>query len=114
MLRSILKGGKPFAERQFRGGGGAALLVHLKPSDCARVCAVREDRGLIEVEVPVSATNPWQANEALLQLLSEVLKVPRTNLDIVAGLHKSGKVVTIRGLAPGEVQRRLQAAVARG
>ncbi len=113
MLRSILKGGKPFAERQFRGGGGSALLVHIKPGVEARLRAVLEEQGLVELEVP-RASNPWQVNQAVVELLSRVLEVPRDALEIVAGLHKSGKVVTIRGLAPGEVQRRLRAAAAMG
>jgi uncharacterized protein YggU (UPF0235/DUF167 family) len=49
-----------------------------------------------------------KANAAVLALLSERLRLPRTELDLVSGLSSRDKVVELRGLDEAEAARRLE------
>jgi len=49
-----------------------------------------------------------RANEALVELLSSALDVPRSALRVVAGQTGRVKVVEVDSLDPGEVERRLE------
>ena len=48
-----------------------------------------------------------RANEALLDLLAERLHVAPAELTVVAGRSGRDKIVELRGLEPGEADRRL-------
>jgi uncharacterized protein len=47
------------------------------------------------------------ANEALVELLSAALEVPKGSLRVVGGQRGRAKVVEVDGLEPAEVERRL-------
>lgn len=51
-----------------------------------------------------------RANEAVLRLLAETLGRPRRDIAIVAGHATRNKVVTLAGIGPDELDRRLAAA----
>lgn len=55
-----------------------------------------------------------RANEAVVGLLADRLGVPRTSVSVVAGRASRDKVVELRGLGPGEAQRRLERASGTG
>ncbi len=48
-----------------------------------------------------------QANEELLSFLAQKLGVKREQLEIVAGASSRNKVISVTGLEPAEVERRL-------
>ena len=51
-----------------------------------------------------------RANDAVLKLLAERLRVARAELTLVAGRSGRDKVVELRGLGPEEADRRLEGA----
>jgi uncharacterized protein (TIGR00251 family) len=48
-----------------------------------------------------------KANEALVALMSDVLRVPKRNVSISSGASSSKKVLKIRGLSKSEISSRL-------
>ena len=48
-----------------------------------------------------------KANEALVALMSDVLRVPKKNISISSGASSSKKVLKIRGLSQSEISSRL-------
>jgi uncharacterized protein YggU (UPF0235/DUF167 family) len=48
-----------------------------------------------------------KANEALVALMSDVLRVPRKNISISSGASSSKKVLNISGLSKFEISSRL-------
>jgi hypothetical protein len=50
------------------------------------------------------------ANQALVRLLADVLRVPRTSIVVASGERSRDKRLAIAGLAPAELSRRLAAA----
>ncbi len=48
-----------------------------------------------------------KANEACVDLLAKLLKVPKSSVSIAAGLTSRNKLVRVTGLSSGEVMQRL-------
>ena len=48
-----------------------------------------------------------RANNALVELLSDMLAVPRSSVRVASGLASKTKVVEVDGLEDGEAERRL-------
>jgi uncharacterized protein (TIGR00251 family) len=62
-------------------------------------------------KVRVAATpEQGRANEAVLDLLSRELELPRRSLSIVSGHAARDKVVLLEGIDPAESERRLEGA----
>jgi uncharacterized protein (TIGR00251 family) len=62
-------------------------------------------------KVRVAATpEQGRANEAVLDLLSRELELPRRSLSIVSGHAARDKVVLLEGIDPAESDRRLEGA----
>jgi uncharacterized protein len=57
-----------------------------------------------------AAPERGRANEAVVDLLSSTLGVPRARVLLVSGASGRDKVVELAGLAPDEIDRRLAAA----
>ncbi len=55
-----------------------------------------------------AAPEHGRANDAVLKLLAERLRVPSAELTLVAGRSGRDKVVELRGLGPEEADRRLE------
>jgi uncharacterized protein len=55
-----------------------------------------------------------RANEAVLQLLSETLSVPRNAVALISGHAARDKVVQLAGLDPAQIERRLSSAAGKG
>jgi len=51
-----------------------------------------------------------RANDAVVALLADALALPRRDVDIVSGHASRDKVVSVAGIGPDEVARRLEAA----
>ncbi len=92
---------------------GFKLAVRLTPRAKAdRVLGVAATAGGKRV-VRASVTAPPEngANEALLQLLARVLRLPRRDLEIVAGTTSRHKTVSVAG-DPHDLSDRLGALIA--
>jgi uncharacterized protein (TIGR00251 family) len=57
-----------------------------------------------------AAPERGRANDAVLELLADALRVPRKDLELVTGEGARDKVVVLRGLTAGEADTRLEAA----
>jgi uncharacterized protein (TIGR00251 family) len=55
-----------------------------------------------------AAPERGRANEAVIRLLAERLRVPRASVTVVSGQASRDKVVELRGLARTEAERRLE------
>ncbi|HJQ75548.1 MAG TPA: DUF167 domain-containing protein [Gaiellaceae bacterium] len=61
-----------------------------------------------------AAPEDGRANAELVRLLATVLDVPERSLAIVAGRRSRTKIVSVEGLDPSEVERRLERSYAEG
>ena len=56
-----------------------------------------------------AAPERGRANEAVLRLLAEALRVPRDAVKLVSGHTGRDKIVELAGLGPAQIERRLSA-----
>jgi uncharacterized protein YggU (UPF0235/DUF167 family) len=87
------------------GKMGAAITVGLiAGGDQAGILRI-EDNGTVIAQLgPLHDAEP---NKKLLEFLAKFFELPIKNLDIVAGLHSSEKLVSIIGLDADEVAEKL-------
>lgn len=84
---------------------GAAIAVHLAPQSARdEITLIREE--FIEVSLTVPPSDET-ANKALVKFLAKRLGVKPESLEVVAGHSAAQKLVSIIGLSPQEVTRRL-------
>jgi uncharacterized protein len=57
-----------------------------------------------------AAPERGRANDAVLELLADRLRIPAAELTLVAGRSGRDKIVELRGLGPDEADRRLEGA----
>lgn len=89
-----------------KGKRGAALAIRVTPR--ARKDEIVEI--LSDQTIKIRLTAPpveGKANEALIEFLARVLDVPRSKIDIVAGLNGRDKLVSILDLESSEAQARI-------
>lgn len=94
-------------QQKIRGGGtGAALAVRVVPGASKNeIAAILED-GTLRIRLTAPPLE-GRANRALIEFLADVLDVPRSQVDIVAGENSRNKLVSIIGVDPQTVQERL-------
>jgi hypothetical protein len=88
--------------------GGASFAVKVQPRAKRNAIA-----GALGDALKIALTAPpieGKANEACIDLLATVLKVPRSSITIAAGQTSRNKVVRVTGLSAAEVSQRLAAA----
>lgn len=51
-----------------------------------------------------------RANDAVVRLLAEMLRLPRRDIAIVSGASGREKIVSLAGIGPDETERRLASA----
>lgn len=94
-------------ERKFRlhdGKTGAAITVRIVPgADRNEVVRILGD-GTVEIQL-TSSNVESTANAQLIELLSGLLKVPKNQVEIVAGVKTKDKLVTIAGIDPDHAQK---------
>ena len=61
----------------------------------------------VRVAAPAEA---GRANEAVVRLLADTLELPRRDVSIVAGHTGRDKIVSLAGIGPEEIERRLASA----
>ena len=85
------------ADRQFKmhnGQKGSALAIRVTPRASRNEVVEILDDGTVRVRLAASPADE-EANAALLEFLAEILGVPETKLDIVAGVMGRDKLVAI-------------------
>ena len=84
---------------------GSSFAVKVQPR--ARRNAIT---GILGDALKVSLTAPpleGRANQALVEFLAELLKVPRSSIKIAAGQNSRRKVICVNGLSAEAVRSRL-------
>ncbi len=101
------------ADRKFNlhsGRRGSALAVRVTPrASRNEIVALLED-GTIKVRIAAPPSDN-EANETLIAFLSEVLGVPKSRLDIVAGLNGRDKLISIMDMDAQTAHQRILAHV---
>ena len=85
------------SDRKFKmhdGQKGSALAVRITPRANRNEIVELLDDGTIKVRIAAPPTDD-EANQVLLDYLSEILGVPRSKLDIVAGEAGRDKLISI-------------------
>lgn len=88
------------------GQKGAALAIRVTPR--ARKNEITEilSDGTVRIRL-VAPPVEGKANEALIEFLSEVLEVPRSSIEIVAGQTGRDKLISVLNLDAATVQQRI-------
>lgn len=94
------------------GGSTTRLRLRVIPGAARSGVAGRHGEGW-KLRV-VQAPERGKANTAVLELLSDALRVPRRQLELVLGENARDKVVTVTGLSLEEAEQRLASAAERG
>ncbi len=95
--------------RQFHlhdGKKGAALAIRVTPRARKNEIVEILNDGTIRIRLTAPPVEN-KANQALVEFLSEVLEVPHSHLEIVAGLTGRDKLVSILGLDAATAQQRI-------
>ena len=85
------------ADRKFNlhdGRKGSALAVRVTPRASRNEIVELLDDGTIKVRIASPPTDD-EANDTLIEFLSEVLGVPKSRLDIVAGVTGRDKLISV-------------------
>jgi uncharacterized protein YggU (UPF0235/DUF167 family) len=96
-------------DREFHlhdGKIGAALAIRVIPRASRIGISEILDDGTIKVRLKTSGTDP-ASNQALLQLLAEVLEIPVQSLEVVAGQTGLDKLITVVNIDLTNVQKRI-------
>ncbi len=96
-------------KREFRlhdGKTGAAITVRVTPRASKNEIYEIMDDGTIKIRLTAPPVE-GKANQALIDFLSEVLDVPKSSLEIVAGETGRDKIVTVLNLDAPTVQARI-------
>jgi len=92
--------------RLHHGEKGSALAVRVIPRSSRNEIAEIMNDGTIKIRLTAPPVE-GKANQALVEFLSEVLEVPRTKIDIVAGANSREKLISILDLDAATVQERI-------
>ena len=90
------------------GKKGAALAVRVTPRASRNEIAEVLDDGTIKVRIAAQPADN-EANAALLEYLSDILGVPKSRLDIVAGVTGRDKLISVLDMDAETVQQRIVA-----
>jgi uncharacterized protein len=90
------------------GKKGSALAVRVTPRASRNEIVELLDDGTIKVRIASSPADQ-EANDMLIGFLSDVLGVPRSRLDIVAGVMGRDKLISIVDMDAETVHQRILA-----
>ncbi len=99
------------ADRKFQmhdGQKGSALAVRVTPRASRNEVVEILDDGTVRVRIAASPADE-EANAVLLEFLSEILGVPKTKLDIVAGVAGRDKLISVVDMDMETVNSRIVA-----
>ncbi len=86
--------------------GGAALTIRVTPRSRKNEISEILDDGTVKVRL-TSANNEAEINKSLITFLAEILNVPNSKIEIVAGLNGKDKLVSVLDLDPSTLQKRI-------
>jgi uncharacterized protein (TIGR00251 family) len=89
---------------------GPVTRLRLRVAPGARRSAVVGRHGDAWKVRVAAAPDGGRANDALVELLSTTLDVPRARVQLVSGATARDKIVELAGVTPDEIDRRLDAA----
>jgi len=95
--------------REFKlhnGRTGSALAIRVTPRASKNEIAEILSDGTVRIRLTAPPVE-GKANAALIEFLSDVLKVPRSKIDIVAGINGRDKLVSILDLDAETVHERI-------
>jgi uncharacterized protein (TIGR00251 family) len=92
--------------RHHGGGLGAALAVRVLPRASKNEIAEIRSDGTIRIRLTAPPVD-GKANAALIQFLAEILDVPRSRIEIIAGATGRDKLVSILDLDPETASERI-------
>jgi uncharacterized protein (TIGR00251 family) len=88
------------------GRFGSAIAVRVTPrASKNEVCEVMKD-GTIKIKL-MSPPVEGKANQALIDYLSEILKIPPSKFEIVLGSTNRNKLIAIEGIDAETLQKRI-------
>ncbi|HJS20234.1 MAG TPA: DUF167 domain-containing protein [Anaerolineales bacterium] len=99
------------ADRKFNlhdGRKGSALAVRVTPRASRNEIVELLEDGTIKVRI-ASPPSDNEANETLMDFLSEVLGVPRSRMDIVAGVTGRDKLISVVDMDADTAHQRILA-----
>jgi uncharacterized protein (TIGR00251 family) len=99
------------SDRKFRlhsGQKGSALAVRVTPRASRNEVVEMLEDGTIKVRLAAPPVDD-QANEALIEFLSDILGVPKSRLDIVAGATGRDKLVAVMDMDAETAHQRIVA-----
>jgi uncharacterized protein len=82
--------------------------VHLQPG--ARKSEVAGFKGDVLYIKVTAAPEKGQANQALIDLLAELLDVAKSNISLIRGATSRSKVISVEGIDAAELKTRLEKA----
>jgi uncharacterized protein len=93
-----------FEVRDTPAGAVFAVKVHPRAKKDAITGEIADALKLALTAPPVEG----RANEACIEFLAKLLKVPRSSISIAAGQNSRNKVIRVAGLSAEEVRNRLR------
>jgi uncharacterized protein (TIGR00251 family) len=99
------------SDRQYHlhdGRRGAAIAVRVTPRASRNKITELQNDGTIRVHIAAAPVDD-AANRELIKFMSEVLGVPKSRIDIVAGASGRDKLLAVLDMDAEMVQRRILA-----
>ena len=99
------------AKRTYRlhdGKKGAAIAVRITPRASKNEIVEVQTDGTVKIHVTTPAED-GKANDELVVFLSDILRVPKTRIDIVAGASGRDKLIAVVDMDAQEVHDRIVA-----
>lgn len=97
------------AKRKFRlhdGKTGSALAVRVTPRASRNKIAEVTSDGTVKIHITAPPVD-GEANEKLVSFLAEVLSVPKSRIEIVAGLAGRDKLISVLEMDAATVHKRI-------
>ncbi len=88
------------------GKKGAALAVRVTPRASQNELVEIQSDGTVKVRIAAPADD-GQGNEVLVAFLAEILGVPPSRIDIVAGASSKDKLISVLDMDAEEVHNRI-------
>jgi len=89
------------------GKAGAALTIRVSTRASTPGITGIIEGGIVKIRLS-SAPVDGKANDELIKLLSKIMKVPKANLEIIAGHNNKTKIVAIYGIDSDRVNQILR------
>ena len=89
---------------------GAALHIKLTPRAKKNEIIDILENGIVKIRV-IAPPVDGKANKGLIEFLSKVLKVKKTDIEIIAGFSGRDKIISFTNIQAEELDRRIRAVI---